>query len=93
MNVNKSSKANADGKRGKPLYTLFVVSLIAAFVIAVLPMGSASAAPTGPGGSGSDKDDSWEIKVKTCGQKSRSQRTCRPSLVISAGLRTGKIQG
>jgi len=49
MKDHESRMANADGKRGKPHYALLVVSLIAAFVIAALPLSSAFAAPTGPG--------------------------------------------
>src|SRR5512139_2859766 len=77
MNVNESRKTNAGGKRGKPLYALFVVSLIAAFVIAILPMSSAFAAPVGPGGSDS-KNDGWESKV----------RNLRSEMAISSNLQT-----
>ncbi|MGE5462651.1 MAG: hypothetical protein ACM3PS_04815, partial [Syntrophothermus sp.] len=70
MKDQGSRTSNADGKLGKPLYTLLVVSLIAAFVFASLPMSSAFAAPVGPGGSGSGNGlgnsnrDTWEAKVR-----------------------------
>jgi hypothetical protein len=63
MNFNESRKNNAEGEARKPLYTLAVTSLIAAFVFAALPLSSAFAAPTGPGGS-NDSNDSWSNKVK-----------------------------
>jgi hypothetical protein len=63
MNRNGSRKTNTDGKRGKPLYTLFVVSIIAAFVFASLPLSSALAAPVGPGGN-NDDIEGWDSKVR-----------------------------
>jgi hypothetical protein len=64
MNLDESRENNADGKSRKPLYTLVVVSLIAAFVFAALPLGSAFAAPTGPGSNGNNNSDSWNNKVQ-----------------------------
>jgi hypothetical protein len=57
MNVNESPKSDTDDKSGKPLYTLLVVSLIAAFMLAALPMSSAFAAPAGP------DEDEWDRKT------------------------------
>jgi hypothetical protein len=59
MNLNISPKLNPNDKRGKPLHTLLVMSPVAAFMLAALPMSSAFAAPVDPGEAGNE----WQNKV------------------------------
>lgn len=50
-------------KRSRPFRTLLAVSLIAAFVFTALPLGSAFAAPAGPGGDDTQGQE-WEAKIR-----------------------------
>jgi hypothetical protein len=82
MKENESRKPTADGNRKKPLYILFIGSLIAAFVIAALPLGSAFAAPTGPGENG---NDAWQSKVN----RLRAEVSIAQNLQTKPGLFCG----
>ena len=57
MKENELRKAITGKKHEKPLFTMFMISLLTAFLLASFPMASVYAAPAGP-----DRDE-WEGKV------------------------------